>query len=337
MNFVRALMVAVATLMLGPGYGLAAIGRRRRAYLTLAAVVPCYVLSACSVWVMLVALGLMLAAVVDAFVVALRCKDDPPFQWFSKWAVPIPIVTITMFIVLRLFVVESFKIPSSAMQPTLDIGDHVVINKLASIEAGDMVVFDYPCDPARQYLKRVIATGGQHVSVTCNVVHVDGKPIASTLIEASCSSEDYEDRADKWFMRTCSRYRESYNGHTYDVFHDDERPAREQAGGAPDGRDFPLEMIPGPPSCSLAGIRTPPGVVLGEVVTTDIASAGPCTPTRTYRVPADHVFVMGDYRNNSNDSRIWGSVPTSMIKGRVIGIWGSNKRGWSFARVGAVE
>jgi signal peptidase I len=67
-------------------------------------------------------------------------------------------------------------------------------------------------------------------------------------------------------------------------------------------------------------------------------SAGPCELQLHYVVPAGHVFVLGDNRPNSNDSRYWGSVPVGNIKGRVIGIWLSDgPSGMSLRRAGPVD
>jgi signal peptidase I len=66
--------------------------------------------------------------------------------------------------------------------------------------------------------------------------------------------------------------------------------------------------------------------------------AGPCELQAHYVVPKDHVFVMGDNRSNSNDSRFWGSVPVALIKGKAFGIWYSSGRsGMNWGRLGSVH
>src|SRR3982750_338780 len=98
---------------------------------------------------------------------------------------------ILIALALRAFVIEAFKIPSSSMYPTLEINDHIFVNKfiygvripwtmtklfeLRGPKRGEVIVFIYPCDPDRDYIKRVIALAGDSVEVRCNVVYVNGK------------------------------------------------------------------------------------------------------------------------------------------------------------------
>jgi signal peptidase I len=177
---------------------------------------------------------------------------------------------ILIALALRAFVIEAFKIPSSSMYPTLEIGDHIFVNKFIygvripwtnvkffqfrPPHRGEVIVFKYPCDPDRDYIKRVVATENQTVEVRCNVVYVDGVAVPSKLVEAStCSHEDYDETSRKWFTRSCSRYQETVLGESYETFHDDERPHREDLARKgqpmPDARDFPIRTQPFPPTC----------------------------------------------------------------------------------------
>jgi signal peptidase I len=175
-------------------------------------------------------------------------------------------VALLLALAIRTFVVQAFKIPSGSMLPTLEIGDHILVNKflygprleipLTQISlgqlpgirrpvAGDVVVFIWPKDRSKDFIKRVVATEGQTVEVRDRQVFIDGKP--------------WDDPHATWVAQ----------------------PRRTAgAGGAGD-------------------------------------NYGP------YAVPKDHVFVMGDNRDQSYDSRFWGPVPIADIKGRALVIYWS--------------
>src|SRR4029453_14223581 len=175
------------------------------------------------------------------------------------------VVALLLALAIRTFVVQSFKIPSGSMLPTLQIGDHILVNKflygprleipLTQIslgqlpgvrkpKQGDVVVFIWPKDRSKDFIKRVVATEGQTIEVRGRQVFIDGKP--------------WDDSHATWI-------------------------AQQRAGG--------------------------PGGA-GE-------NYGPFT------VPKDHVFVMGDNRDQSYDSRFWGPVPISDIKGQALVIYWS--------------
>lgn len=283
---------------------------------------------------------------VDAFVYAWR-NEDVQFRWLSKQSVVFLIAPIVLALGLRMFIIEAFKMPSSSMYPTLQIGDHVFINKIAphvrSIERGEIIVFVYPCDAQRDYLKRVVALGGDTVEVRCNVVWVNGKPLEAKLVKAADSYEDFDEGASppRWFERACSRYRETNDGRSYEVFHDAERPRRDEIAAqhalvTGDSRDFPSSDAL--PSCanSFEDHGDPPAAV-GTIELHRSNESDPCVPQRHYRVPEGYVFVMGDNRNNSNDSRIWGALPVGNIKGVVTGIWMSGGQNGRLSRFGAVH
>lgn len=104
-----------------------------------------------------------------------------------------------------------------------------------------------------------------------------------------------------------------------------------------DSRDFPQSNQP--PNCGDTELANPNAdQVLGQVVATEAApDISPCKPQLHYVVPRDHLFVLGDNRSNSSDSRIWGSVPVASVKGRVTFIWMSRgAHGIDWSRVGTV-
>lgn len=332
------LYAAAAASLFFPGFGQGLTFRRSRMFGFAVAALAATFAILWSVWFLPVTIAVHVAAAADAHRL-LKRHATPGDRVLAAVAVVIGAIGVGY----AGLSVEAFRIPSSSMYPTLVIGDHVYVDKLSPrwrpIERGEVIVFTQPCAQV-PYVKRVIAVGGDTVEVRCGVVYVDGKAVESTLVAASSPYADYDEMDGRWLPRTASRYRETLDDHRYDVFHAIERPANERDGGRPDTHDFPLldRMIA--PSCrqndfypDRPGAPQPTGTL---VVTKPGATA--CEPQAHFVVPKGALFVMGDNRNNANDSRYWGAVSTDAVIGRVIGIWmtagGQTGR---FSRFGALE
>ena len=94
---------------------------------------------------------------------------------------------------IRTFVVQAFKIPSGSMEPTLEIGDHILVNKFIfgikipftswnllpfqKPKKGDVVVFIYPNNRDKDFIKRVAAVEGDTVQIINKKLHINGKPV----------------------------------------------------------------------------------------------------------------------------------------------------------------
>ncbi len=202
-------------------------------------------------------------------------------------------VAVLIALFLRAFVVEAFKIPSGSMIPTLQVGDHIFVNKFIygiripwtnfkigehyrEPKRGEVIVFIYPKEPDKDFIKRIVAVAGDTVEVRDNHVIVNGKPVERTHVEGDCRYMDFEEAAQQWDERGCDEVIEKLDdGSRYTTIYD--------RGSGPQ--------------------RSP---------------SGPWT------VPPDSVFVMGDNRDNSHDSRFWGFVPYDLIKGKAMIIWFSS-------------
>jgi signal peptidase I len=176
------------------------------------------------------------------------------------------IIAVILALFIRTFVVQAFKIPTGSMENNLLIGDHLLVNKFVvgptvsslertllpvrPIKRGDVIVFKYPEEPARDFIKRVIGLPGETLELRDKKVSINGQPLDEPYVH---------------FLEppgTTSEFREVTS---YDV--------RERYG--------------------------------------------PVT------VPPNQYFVMGDNRDNSQDSRYWGFLPRDYIKGKALVIYWS--------------
>jgi signal peptidase I len=224
------------------------------------------------------------------------------------------LVAIAIALVLRAFVVEAFKIPTGSMIPTLAVGDHIFVNKFiyglrvpfsnmwfvewGAPERGDVIVFRYPQDLSKDYIKRVVAVAGDKVRVDGADVYVNGKRLErGTPAQFSYVEEGEEDGffADgPSVTREAMAYPETSleSGQRYTVLYE---PARFGRRPFPQGHELP-------------GFQCD---------ATDDEGHGVCV------IQEGYVYVMGDNRDNSSDSRVWGGVPITYVKGKAMFVWWS--------------
>jgi len=191
-----------------------------------------------------------------------------PHGFMQAFQSLLTIIVIALFIIT--FTVQPFRIPSESMEPTLLVGDFLLVDKEVSsnphlslmaptdrIHRGDLIVFHYPVDPALHLVKRVVGLPGDHVRLRDGRVYIDGRAIPEPYAVFRPSIPD--------------KYR-------------DEFPRLSSADSGIDSRWW-IQMH-------------------------SLVSNGELT------VPADSFFVLGDNRNDSEDSRYWGFVPRETIVGK---------------------
>lgn len=192
---------------------------------------------------------------------------------FREYAEAIVIAVLIAFFI-RTFIIQAFKIPSGSMKPTLQIGDHILVTKfiygikipiirktivsVSEPKRDDMVVFIYPEDRSKDFVKRVIGIGGDNIEIRNKKIYLNGLP-----------------------------YKDNYGTYTDDMI----------IPGAAQPRD----------------------------------NFGPVT------VPPGSVFVMGDNRDQSYDSRFWGFVDLRDVLGKAFIIywsWNNDEHNVRWSRLG---
>jgi signal peptidase I len=263
----------------------------------------------------------MLSALADAmnkrpfdeerFVDALVAADNEVDARLGKWrksevreyVEAILMATLVAF-GLRAFVVEAFKIPSGSMIPTLQVGDHIFVNKFSYGPAipfthtrlwsnmppqrGDVMVFAFPEHPEQDFIKRVIAIEGDKLEARNGHPWINGWEVPSCKV----GTYSYADIDTVLSKHEGDLFVEFLEDEAYLTFYD-------RSSGM-----FPEYQGP-------------------------------------YLAKKGEVWVMGDNRNNSHDSRMWfggqgGGVPFANIRGRALFVWLSvSDNGVDWSRLGA--
>lgn len=186
------------------------------------------------------------------------------------------VIAFILAMFIRTFIVQAFKIPSGSMKPNLLIGDHILVNKfiydirnpftgntivdVKSPERGDVVVFIYPVDRSKDFIKRVVGIAGDRIDIINKKVFVNGKSLPDNFV-----------------------------------------------------------------------IHTENDILPKEIQPRD--NLGPVI------VPENSIFVMGDNRDQSYDSRFWGFVNLKDLKGKAFIIywsWDSENFGVRWTRLGKI-
>jgi signal peptidase I len=177
---------------------------------------------------------------------------------------------------------------------------------------------------------RIVAVAQDTVEVRCGHLYINGQRVPTEHVDGECAYWDNVGSSSE--QLECSAYRETIGGHSYDTIHAPFRPIvlervlrdpayRYSATTLADS-DFPLSGAV--PSCASGRAVASARGRQGRIVATENASAE-CAPQRRYVVPEGHVFVLGDNRHHSSDSRRWGPVPIEHIEGKAFLIWWSSR------------
>jgi signal peptidase I len=239
-------------------------------------------------------------ALADRLVFAKQRAPGAREPWWIEYPKSFFPVLLIVFL-LRSFVAEPFKIPSSSMRPTLVVGDFILVNKftyglrlpiveqkvipIADPKRGDVVVFRYPVNPAQDFIKRVVGVGGDEVVYRDKKLTVNGEP----LPQRSAGSYSY---VEGLRFETTERLQETAD-----------------TGAGP--REYTIAQNPQAQPVYPQNVRPFPGRQ-----NCDYNERG-----FVCRVPAGQYFMMGDNRDNSDDSRYWGFVPDDHIRGRAFFVW----------------
>ncbi|HET7795123.1 MAG TPA: signal peptidase I [Rhizobacter sp.] len=222
-----------------------------------------------------------------------RLRRNPPPErkpfWLSLGAELF--VVIGLMFTCRVALADWPKVPSSSMEPTLRVGDYLLVNHLAygprlpftntaiefgQPERGDVVVFRYPLDVSTFYVKRLVGLPGDVVRFHDGVASVNGEAASAERMPDSARDED----RGHWLLRESAQQR----SHIIKI----------------------NPFVQGRLALNLQR----PG--LAEHCRSEGTATWQCT------VPPGHYLMLGDNRDNSEDSRVWGFLPHEQVYGKAV-------------------
>jgi signal peptidase I len=236
----------------------------------------------------------------------LRRMSEPPAKkplWVSFGSELF--VVVALMATCRIAVADWPKVPSGSMEPTLRVGDYLLVNHLAygprlpftniAIETGqpqrgDVVVFRYPPDVSQFYVKRLVGLPGDRVSFRNGVVSVNGEPFEAQVVGDGIAEED----RGQWMVRETA------------------------AGASRTLKINPFVQGRMPLNLQDAG--------LAAHCRSQQSAAWECA------VPAGQYLMLGDNRDNSADSRVFGFVPHQEVYGKAVRVlvnFSDLKRAWT--------
>lgn len=230
------------------------------------------------------------------------------------------LVAVLLAFFIRSFIVEPYKIPSKSMVPTLLVGDHIFVNKFiyglripgtkkwiaefSNPKRGEVIVFIYPDDESLDFIKRVIGLPGDKVKFQNGRLTVNDQEVPETDIDVI--GVDPDDKR-KLLLSEASE------------------------------RSTPDDFQKVPYYRGYGNYQIKVGDMMGYQHYMQRSRLLPNDDSFELVVPADHYFVLGDNRDQSADSRVWGFVPRDNLKGRAMFIWlslDSDQGGIRFKRFG---
>jgi signal peptidase I len=266
-NKPRKLWLAALLSVLAPGLGHIYAGKARKGIFLYIFQVPVLIVTLAAILifpnifllafaVLLIPIGYILFCAVDALRTAKSRGTSYSLKRYNRWYIYVLCCIVAACIptvhLIKNHIVKAYNIPAGSMLPTIQIGDDILVNRLTykfhAPKVGDLVVFPFPKNPRIDFLKRIVAVGGDRLQIRNKELYVDG-------VE---ENEPYVEYTDKRILNEKSSPRDNF---------------------------------------------------------------GPIT------VPRGSVFVMGDNRDNSYDSRFFGFINQDQIRGKAMIIyWSWDKR-----------